>query len=77
MECILIIKKRITMKKTLLFCGIFAIAAFNFLSCDDEDDNNNSNSSDNGGARRPSRFVDPINKIRDISINAHVCPLVL
>ncbi|MCR5247089.1 MAG: hypothetical protein K6E14_04805 [Paludibacteraceae bacterium] len=38
------------MKKTLLFCGIFAIAAFNFLSCDDEDDNNNSNSSDNGGA---------------------------
>ena len=38
------------MKKTLLFCGIFAIAAFNFMSCDDEDDNNNSNSSDNGGA---------------------------
>ena len=37
------------MKKALLFCGIFAIAAFNFLSCDDEDDNNNSNSSDNGG----------------------------
>lgn len=25
----------------------------------------------------PRRFVDPINKIRDISINAHVCPLVL
>ena len=38
------------MKKTLLFCGIFAIAVFNFMSCDDEDDNNNSNSSDNGGA---------------------------
>ncbi len=38
------------MKKTLLFCGIFAIAAFNFMSCDDEDDNNNSNSSDNGGS---------------------------
>lgn len=26
---------------------------------------------------RPSRFVDPINKIKDISINVHVCPLVL
>jgi hypothetical protein len=31
------------MKKTLLFCGLFAIAAFNFLSCDDEDENNNGN----------------------------------
>lgn len=26
---------------------------------------------------RPSRFVDPINRIKDISINVHVCPLVL
>ena len=38
------------MKKTLLFCGIFAIAAFNFLSCDDEDENNGDNSTDNGGS---------------------------
>ena len=38
------------MKKTLLFCGLFAIAAFNFMSCDDEDDNNNSNSTNNGGS---------------------------
>ena len=26
---------------------------------------------------RPSRFVDPINRIKDISINVHVCPLEL
>ena len=26
---------------------------------------------------RPSRFVDPINRIKDISINVHVCPLML
>lgn len=26
---------------------------------------------------RPSRFVDPINRIRDISISVHVCPLAL
>lgn len=26
---------------------------------------------------RPNKFVDPINRIRDISINAHVCPLGL
>ena len=38
------------MKKTLLFCGIFAIAAFNFMSCDDEDDNNGDNSTNNGGS---------------------------
>ena len=25
----------------------------------------------------PSRFVDPINRIKDISINIHVCPLML
>ena len=31
----------------------------------------------NEWGNRPRRFVDPINKIRDISINAHVCPLVL
>ena len=26
---------------------------------------------------RPNKFVDPINRIRDININVHVCPLVL
>ena len=26
---------------------------------------------------RPNRFVDPINRIKDISINVHVCPLEL
>ena len=26
---------------------------------------------------RPNKFVDPINRIRDMSINVHVCPLVL
>ena len=26
---------------------------------------------------RPSRFADPINRIKDISINVHVCPLEL
>lgn len=31
----------------------------------------------NEWGNRPSKFVDPINRIRDISINAHVCPLVL
>ena len=31
----------------------------------------------NEWGNRPRRFVDPINEIRDISINAHVCPLVL
>lgn len=31
----------------------------------------------NEWGNRPSRFVDPINRIRDISINAHVCPLEL
>ena len=35
------------MKKTLLFCSLFAIAAFNFMSCDDEDENNNT--TNNGG----------------------------
>ena len=30
----------------------------------------------NEWGRRPSRFVDPINKIRDISINAHLPPTV-
>ena len=39
------------MKKTLLFCSLFAIAAFNFMSCDDEDENNNGdNSTNNGGS---------------------------
>jgi hypothetical protein len=39
------------MKKTLLFCGLFATAAFNFMSCDDEDENNNGdNSTNNGGS---------------------------
>ena len=38
------------MKKTLLFCGLFAIAACNFMSCDDEDENNNNdNTTNNGG----------------------------
>lgn len=42
------------MKKTLLFCGLFAIAACNFMSCDDEDENNNTtnnggNTTNNGG----------------------------
>ena len=36
------------MKKTLLFCGLFAIAAFNFMSCDDDDENND-NTTNNGG----------------------------
>lgn len=27
--------------------------------------------------RRPNRFVDPMNRIKDISISVHVCPLVL
>ena len=36
------------MKKTLLFCSLFAIAAFNFMSCDDEDENND-NTTNNGG----------------------------
>lgn len=26
---------------------------------------------------KPKRFVDPINKIKDMSISAHVCPLML
>ena len=45
------------MKKTLLFCSIFAIAAFNFMSCDDEDENNNDgNSTDNGGSTTTSNL---------------------
>ncbi len=31
----------------------------------------------NEWGNRPSRFVVPINKIKDISISVHVCPLVL
>ena len=31
----------------------------------------------NEWGRRPNRFVDPINRIKDININVHVCPLVL
>ena len=31
----------------------------------------------NEWGRRPNRFVDPINRIRAININVHVCPLVL
>ena len=31
----------------------------------------------NEWGNRPKRFVDPINKIKDISINVHVCPLAL
>ena len=31
----------------------------------------------NEWGNRPSRFVDPINRTKDISINVHVCPLEL
>lgn len=31
----------------------------------------------NEWGNRPGRFVDPIKKIKDISINVHVCPLAL
>ena len=31
----------------------------------------------NEWGNRPNRFVDPINRIKDININAHVCPLAL
>ena len=31
----------------------------------------------NEWGNRPKRFVDPINKIKDISINVHVCPFAL
>ena len=45
------------MKKTLLFCSLFAIAAFNLMSCDDEDENNNDgNSTDNGGSTTTSNL---------------------
>ena len=50
------------MKKTLLFCGLFAIAAFNFMSCDDEEENNNnptnngSNTTNNGGGTTTSNL---------------------
>jgi hypothetical protein len=44
------------MKKTLLFCGLFAIAALNFLSCDDEDENNNGNTTNNGGGTTTSNL---------------------
>ncbi|MBP5703124.1 MAG: hypothetical protein J6X12_00315 [Paludibacteraceae bacterium] len=45
------------MKKKLLYCSIFAIAAFNFMSCDDEDENNNDgNSTDNGGSTTTSNL---------------------
>ena len=35
------------MRKKILFFGLVAITAFNFMSCDDEEENNNS--SNNGG----------------------------
>ena len=44
------------MKKTLLFCSLFAIATFNFLSCDDEDENNNGNTTNNGGGTTTSNL---------------------
>ena len=31
----------------------------------------------NEWGNKPRRFVDPINKIRDMSISVHVCPLAL
>ena len=43
------------MKKTLLFCSIFAIAAINFMSCDDEDENND-NTTNNGGGTTTSNL---------------------
>ena len=44
------------MKKTLLFCGLFAIAAFNFMSCDDEDEKNNGSTTNNGGGTTTSNL---------------------
>lgn len=47
------------MRKKLLLCGLMAIAAINFISCDDEDENNDpkvenkTNNNSNGGTTTP------------------------
>ena len=47
------------MRKRFLLCGLMAIAAVNFISCDDEDENNDSkvenktNNNSNGGTTTP------------------------
>lgn len=47
------------MRKRFLLCGLMAIAAVNFISCDDEDENNDkkvenkTNSNSNGGTTTP------------------------
>ena len=43
------------MLKRFFLCGLMAIAAVNFISCDDDDDNENpTNNNSNGGSRTPS-----------------------
>lgn len=42
------------MRKKILFFGLVAITAFNFMSCDDEEENNNS--SNNGGGTTTSNL---------------------
>ena len=45
------------MRKKILFFGLAALAAFNFLSCDDEDENNNGdNTTNNGGGTTTSNL---------------------
>ena len=44
------------MKKTLLFCGLAALAAFNFMSCDDDEENNNGSTTNNGGGTTTSNL---------------------
>ena len=43
------------MRKKILFFGLVAITAFNFMSCDDEEENNNS--SNNGGGTTTSNLL--------------------
>ncbi|MDD5997610.1 MAG: hypothetical protein PUC42_11975, partial [Bacteroidales bacterium] len=44
------------MRKKILFFGLVAITAFNFMSCDDEDENNNGNTTNNGGGTTTSNL---------------------
>ncbi|MCR5247090.1 MAG: hypothetical protein K6E14_04810 [Paludibacteraceae bacterium] len=45
------------MRKKFLFFSIAALAAFNFMSCDDEDENNNGdNTTNNGGGTTTSNL---------------------
>ncbi|MBS7363530.1 MAG: hypothetical protein KIH03_06940 [Paludibacteraceae bacterium] len=44
------------MWKKILFFGLVAITAFNFMSCDDEDENNNSNTTNNGSGTTTSNL---------------------